>query len=123
VAYKILADAVVFAHFLWIVFLIFGVFWGRKNRLVRCVHVAGLLFAITIQVADWYCPLTHLEVWLRAKHTPDLSYKGSFIVYYIEKVVYIDLAPSWIFALTILLSVMTVSVYLKTGNKNKVRQR
>jgi hypothetical protein len=28
--YKVLADGVVAAHFLWILFLIFGGIWGRR---------------------------------------------------------------------------------------------
>jgi hypothetical protein len=85
--YKVLADIVVFVHFLWILFLIFGVFWGIRNRKVKVIHIFALAFAIIIQVFNWYCPLTHLEVWLRAKHDPSMSYAGSFITHYIEKIV------------------------------------
>ena len=63
--YKLLADCVVLCHFLWILFLIFGGIWGRRRRWVRFVHVPALFFAFFIEISDWYCPLTHLEVWLR----------------------------------------------------------
>lgn len=112
-AYKALADMVVFIHFLWILFLIFGVFWGRRNRTAKAVHISGLAFAIIIQIADWYCPLTHLEVWLREKHDPMLSYAGSFIAHYVEKIVYIDLPSSVIFILSLFLSGITAWLYLK----------
>lgn len=72
--YRILADLVVLVHFLWILFLIFGAFWGAKHRTARLFHLAGLAFAVVIQAFDWYCPLTYLEVWLRAKHNPTLTY-------------------------------------------------
>lgn len=95
--YKVFADIVVFIHFLWILFLILGVFWGIKNQKVKIIHISALAFAIIIQVFNWYCPLTYLETWLRAKHDSTLSYSGSFIIHYVEKIVYIELSPSLIF--------------------------
>ena len=84
--YKILADIVVLIHFLWIVFLFFGAFWGIKNKAGRIFHLSGLAFAFILQIFDWYCPLTHLEVWLRSKHSPFLTYAASFIIHYVEKI-------------------------------------
>jgi hypothetical protein len=111
--YKVLADVIVFVHFLWILFLIFGVFWGIRNRKVKFIHISALAFAVIIQVFHWYCPLTHLEAWLRAKHDPSLSYAGSFITHYIEKIVYIELSPALIFVLTIFLGGFSFWLYLK----------
>ncbi len=117
--YRILADFVVLVHFLWILFLIFGALWGIKNRAVRIFHVSGLVFAFIFQIFDWPCPLTHLEVWLRSKHDPLLAYKGSFIVYYVEKMVYIDLSRSIVILLTVLLGGMNAWLYLKTKKRKK----
>lgn len=111
--YKILADIVVFVHFLWILFVIFGAFWGIKNYKVKILHIFALAFAVTIQAFDWYCPLTHLEVWLRIRHDPALSYTGSFIPHYIEKIVYIELPRSVILVLTIILGGINFWLYLK----------
>jgi hypothetical protein len=111
--YKVLADIVVFIHLLWILFLIFGVWGGIRNKKVKVIHISALAFAITIQVFSWYCPLTHLEAWLRAKHDPALSYSGSFIPHYVEKIVYIDLPPSLIFILSIFLAGISLWLYLK----------
>lgn len=111
--YKVAADFVVLIHFLWIVFLIFGVFWGLKNRRVKVVHISALAFAVTIQVFHWYCPLTYLESWLRAKHDPALSYTGSFIAHYMGKIVYIELPRSFIFMSSIFLVGISSWLYLK----------
>lgn len=111
--YKILADIVVIIHFLWIVFLIFGAFLGVKYRAVKVFHISGLIFASIIQIFDWYCPLTHLEVWLRSKHDPALAYTGSFIPYYIEKIVYIELPHYTIFVLTVILCGFNAWFYIK----------
>lgn len=111
--YKVLADTVVFLHLLWIVFLIFGAFWGVRDRRVKFLHISGLLFAVAIQVFGWYCPLTDLETWLRSKHDPSLSYRGSFIVHYMEKLIYVELPRSLIFALTVVLILGNVWFYLR----------
>jgi hypothetical protein len=116
--YKVLIDIVVFVHFLWILFLIFGVFWGIRNQKVKLIHISGLAFAIILQAFNWYCPLTHLETWLRAKHDPTLSYSGSFITHYVEKIVYIELPPSLIFILSIFLAGISSWLYLK-GKKRR----
>jgi len=88
--YKALADGVVVVHFLWILFLIFGGFWGRRQRWVRLVHIPALVFAFLLELFRWYCPLTHLEVWLRRKHDPALAYAGSFIAHYLERLIYLE---------------------------------
>lgn len=111
--FGVLADLVVLIHFLWILFLIFGSFWGVRNRVAKIFHVSGLAFAFFIQIVDWYCPLTHLEVWLRAKQNPSLTYRGSFIIHYVEKIVYIELSRTMIAILTILLCGFTLWFYLR----------
>ncbi len=121
--YRVLADIVVFAHLLWILFLIAGAYWGRKHRAVMIVHGAGLAFAIVSQVFGWFCPLTHLEVWLREKQHVSPAYPGSFIAHYAEKLVYVDVAPTVIFALTLALVGVNVWIYQrafrKTGEKTQ----
>jgi hypothetical protein len=111
--YKILADFVVLIHFCWIFFLIAGVFLGRRYRRVRIFHIAGLLFAVLLQVFGWYCPLTYVEIWLREKHYPSITYKGSFIIHYVEKLVYIELTREIVFVLTLMLVAASAFVYLK----------
>jgi len=108
---KILADSVVALHFLWIVFLIFGAIPGSRYRPIKFIHISGMAFALMLQVFDWYCPLTHLEVWLRARHDPGQAYAGSYIIHYLEKIIYIEV-DRWVIAvLTILLCGMNLWLY------------
>ena len=111
--FKIFADIVVLIHFLWILFLFFGAFWGIKNKGVKIFHLSGRAFAFTSQILDWYCPLTHLEVWLRSKHSPTLTYVGSFIIHYVEKIVYIEISRSVVLMFTILLCGLNAWLYLR----------
>lgn len=111
--YKFLADLVVLLHFLWILFLFLGALWGRRNRLIKIFHLGGLGFAILLQTFDWYCPLTYLEVWLRAKHHSGIVYTGSYIIYYLERLIYLEISPFLILIFTLLLSAFNFWIYLK----------
>jgi len=117
--FKILADAVVILHFLWILFLIFGGLLVVRNTCAKVLHIGGLAFAFIIHLFQWYCPLTYLEVWLRSKHDPSLVYSGSFIVYYVEKIVYIELSRTVIFVLTAFLCVFNAWLYLRKRRDNR----
>jgi hypothetical protein len=115
--HKILADIVVLTHFIWILFLFIGTYWGLKNRAVKIFHISGLFFAFLIQIFGWYCPLTYLEVWLRSKHDLAVTYTGSFIIYYVEKIVYIEISRLLIIIFTILLCGINGWLYLRKRAK------
>ena len=91
--------------------------------MLRILHLSGLAFALIIQVFGWYCPLTYLEVWLRSKHDPRLAYAGSFIIHYVEKIVYLELSRTLIVIGTVLLVGFNVWFYLerKKGRDNSKR--
>ncbi|HUO76560.1 MAG TPA: DUF2784 domain-containing protein [Thermodesulfovibrionales bacterium] len=115
--YGIFANGVVFIHFLWILFLIFGTCWGVKNRAVRIFHISGLVFAVVIQLFDWYCPLTHLEAWLRSKQSLTTAHPSSFIIYYVQKIVYVELSRSMVIVLTFFLCGFSAWLYLQKRKK------
>lgn len=117
--YKILADVIVLAHFLWILFLFLGGLIGNRNKTFKVFHLSGLFFAVVIQLFNWYCPLTHLEVWLRSKHNPGIIYTGSFIIHYVEKIVYLELSRPFIFGFTLLLLVLNMWFYFKKKKPGK----
>lgn len=116
--YKILADSIVVVHFLWIIFLLLGVFWGIRNKAVKIFHICGLSFAFIIQIFGWYCPLTYLEVWLRSRHNPELTYAGSFVIHYVEELVYIDVSRTLIFFFTLFIMGFNAWLYLKKGKSS-----
>ncbi len=105
--YQQLADLVLILHFSLVVFVVCGLVlivvgnlrsWPWVKALwFRLVHLA----AIVVVVAEaWFgviCPLTALEVWLRAKARAS-TYSGGFIEYWVSRALYYD-APSWVFTL------------------------
>ena len=111
--YKVAADVIVLTHFLWIIFLFFGAIWGVRNRIVKIIHLSGLFFAILIQIFGWYCPLTHLEFWLRSRHNPSIAYAGSFIMHYMERFVYLEISQTGVLLATIGLVIFNSWLYLR----------
>jgi hypothetical protein len=111
--YKVLADIVVFLHVLWILFLICGAFSGAKHTAVKIIHLSGLAFALILQVFNWYCPLTYLEAWLRSQHDTSLTYSGSFLIHYLEQIVYIRISRPLILFLTLLIITVNAWFYLR----------
>jgi hypothetical protein len=117
--YKIAADITVLIHFSWIVFLIFGAIIGRYINWVKILHISGLGFALLIQIAGWYCPLTYIEIWFRNRGDPSGTYKASFIINYVEKIVYIELPGKFIMLATVIILIISATIYLyKPGEKN-----
>jgi hypothetical protein len=86
---------------------------GVGNKAIKYIHLSGLFFAILIQTFGWYCPLTHLEFWLRSRHNRSVAYAGSFIIHYVEKLVYLEISPTGILLTTIGLVIINLWVYLR----------
>lgn len=119
--YKILADTIVVMHFGWILFMLVGFiftlcgfFWkGFFDRwLFRTLHLCGIAYVSLKAVMGKYCPLTIWENTLRAKYDPGLTYAGSFMIHYVEKIVYPDIDPLVIHIPTTFIAVFTVLVFI-----------
>ncbi|MCK5655238.1 MAG: DUF2784 domain-containing protein [Candidatus Aureabacteria bacterium] len=119
--YKIFADLIVVIHFAWILFMLAGTiltlggfFYKRFFDwwLFRTLHLCGIIYVGLLALLREYCPLTILENTVRTKYNPELTYPGSFIVHYIEKLVYPDVNPSIILVPTIFIAVFSVVVFI-----------
>ena len=85
--YSILADIVVFIHFLFIVFAIFGAVLVFKWRWIIYPHLISALWAAMVITMGWICPLTPLENSLR-RSAGEAGYSGGFIEHYFLPVIY-----------------------------------
>ncbi|MCK4995127.1 MAG: DUF2784 domain-containing protein [Candidatus Omnitrophica bacterium] len=119
--YKILADIIVVIHFAWILFMLVGFtltlvgFWWRRFFdwwLFRALHLCGIAYVGLLAVLSRYCHLTILENTLRAGYDSELRYPGSFIIHYIEKLVYPDVNPLIILIPTVIIAVFTAVVFI-----------
>ena len=85
--YSILADIVVFIHFLFIVFAIFGAVLVFKWRWIIYPHLISALWAAMVITMGWICPLTPLENSLR-RTAGEAGYSGGFIEHYFLPIIY-----------------------------------
>ena len=130
--YKILADLVVLIHFTWILFVLWGfiltvcssvsvyVLRAAKDRstaffdrwIFRAIHLGGIVYVAVLTVLGKYCPLTILENKLRGQYDPELTYPGSFVVHYIERMVYPE-ANFLLFVIpTIIIAIFTILMFI-----------
>ena len=119
--YKILADLIVFFHFLWIIFNLIGFiltlagfFWKRffDRALFRLLHLFGIVYVSLLAILGKYCPLTILENSLRRKYNPFLVYPGSFIAHHLENLVYPDVNPLIVYIPTLFIALFTVIIFI-----------
>ncbi|GAB5451494.1 MAG: hypothetical protein Hals2KO_18220 [Halioglobus sp.] len=105
--YLILADAVLVAHFLFVVFVVMGlamIFVGYfrrwhwvRNLWFRLLHLAAIAVVVAQAWAGVICPLTTWEMALRARAGAE-TYAGSFIQHWLQSILYYS-APEWVFVL------------------------
>lgn len=106
-AYRVLADLVLVLHVAIVVFVVGGLVlvvvgnlrgWRWVNALwFRLAHLAAIAFVVAQAWLGMVCPLTTLEMWLRAKAGAAV-YSGGFIEHWLQRVLYYD-APPWVFVL------------------------
>ncbi|MCG7499649.1 DUF2784 domain-containing protein [Vibrio sp. Of7-15] len=105
--YQYLADAILFLHFSFVFFIIVSLIlillggclkWAWiRNWWFRVVHLVGISFVVVQSWLGLICPLTTLEMWLRAQ-VNEAHYTGSFIQYWLQRILYYQ-ASDWVFIL------------------------
>ena len=71
--YEIFANLTLIAHFIFILFVVFGgLFFFILPKIVY-IHLPALLWGIYIELTNSVCPLTYLENWF--------LYKGELTTY------------------------------------------
>src|SRR4030067_3194555 len=120
--YRLIADFLVALHLLWILFMLAGValiLWGILFKRIilnwfwfRTLHLAGIIYVGALSIQGKLCPLTTWENQLRAKSDPASAYTGSFIIHYIEKIVYPEVDPVLLQTATITIGIFTILAYL-----------
>ena len=85
--YRLLADAMLLFHLLFILFALFGGLFILWRKWTVFVHLPAAVWATFIGFTGWICPLTPLENSFR-EASGDRGFSGSFIEYYIIPVIY-----------------------------------
>ncbi len=85
--YRIGADLVLLAHFLFVLFAVFGGLLAFRDSAWMWLHVPVVLWSSVVNLMSWTCPLTPLEKALRIRAGQG-GYAGGFIQHYIGSAVY-----------------------------------
>jgi len=103
--FQVLADAVLALHVALVLFVVAGLVlvvggnvrrWGWVNHLwFRLLHLAAIAVVVGEAWLGVVCPLTTLEMWLRAQ-AGAVRYGGGFIEHWLARLLYYD-APAWVF--------------------------
>jgi Protein of Unknown function (DUF2784) len=83
---KLAADAVLVAHFAFVLFAVFGGLLLLMHSPWIWLHAAAVLWSSIVNLASWTCPLTPVEQGFRRR--VGASYEGGFIQHYVGSVVY-----------------------------------
>ena len=102
---RLLADLVLMMHVAFVAFVILGlvlIVWGGfrgwawiRNPWFRSAHLAGIGVVVAQAWFGVICPLTTLEMSLRAQ-AGDVTYEGTFISHWLQQLLYYQ-APPWVF--------------------------
>ena len=85
--FALFADAVLAAHFSFVLFVVFGGLLVLRWPKIAFLHVPAALWGVAIEYAGWICPLTPLENALRVR-AGEYGYQGDFIARYLLPVLY-----------------------------------
>ena len=90
---RLLADAVLLLHGLFVVFAVFGGLLahrkGQWKKPLLTIHLACAAWASAVVMMGWTCPLTPLEQQLRLA-AGQQGFSTSFIEHYLLAVIYPD---------------------------------
>ncbi len=105
--YRLAADGVLALHVGLVLFVVAGLalvvagnlrHWRWVDHLgFRLAHLVAI---VVVAAESWLgiaCPLTTLELWLRARAGAS-TYGGGFVEHWLQRLLYYD-APGWVFAL------------------------
>lgn len=107
----LLADAVLFIHLAFVLFVLFGGLLALKWRNTIWVHLPAAAWGAFIEFSGWICPLTPLENWLRERGGGS-GYDGDFVGRYLLMLLYPDhLTRTGQFVLGVVVMTLNLMVY------------
>jgi hypothetical protein len=117
-----LACAVLAVHALFIVWVSIGAVFTAGRRLLSWLHIGSLLWAVWIEVGPWPCPLTLAEQWLEVRAGIP-SYRGAFLLHYLDKLVYPDIRPALLTEAAVAVALMNAGIYIRRWLRARASKR
>ena len=109
--FAIAAIIILINHIVWILWVVFGALFTRGHPLLTALHVISLIWGIIVEIDLSPCPLTLAEQYLQA-HSGFQSFQGSFLVHYLDRIVYPDLPEILVMSAGIAICGLNLSIYL-----------
>jgi len=85
--YRIAADCVLLLHLAFTLFAVLGGLLVLRRPSLLWLHLGAVFWGVVIEWADWICPLTPLENFLRERGG-EAGYAGGFIEHYVVRFLY-----------------------------------
>ena len=85
--YRIAADCVLLLHLAFTLFAVLGGLLVLRRPSLLWLHLGAVFWGVVIELADWICPLTPLENFLRGRGG-EAGYAGGFIEHYVALLLY-----------------------------------
>lgn len=85
--YQLAADAVVFLHLVFILFVVLGGLLVLRWRWLMALHLPAVTWGALVELLHLYCPLTPLENALRERAGAQ-GYSGDFVEHYLIPLIY-----------------------------------
>jgi hypothetical protein len=110
--YRYSADAVLFLHLAFIVFVVIGGLLAVWRRGVLFIHLPAALWGVFVELTGRVCPLTSLENTFRIK-AGYAGYSKSFVEHYLLGIIYPEgLTREVQYFLGALVVAVNVAIYL-----------
>ena len=90
--YRIAADCVLLLHLAFTLFAVLGGLLVLRRPSLLWLHLGAVFWGVVIELADWICPLTPLENFLRERGG-EAGYTGGFIEHYVARFLYPENLP------------------------------
>ena len=121
--HRVLADAVLLLHLLFVVFVVAGGLLALRWRWLPLAHLPALAWAAWVEFSGRTCPLTPLENALRSAGG-EAGYSGGFIEHYLLPLLYpAALTRELQWTLGIGLLALNLIVYAMVVFKRRPRRR
>jgi hypothetical protein len=85
--YRLAAQAVLFLHLAFVLFVLLGATLAARQRWLALVHLPAAAWGFFVELTGRICPLTYAENFLRIK-AGQSGYTESFIEHYLLAVIY-----------------------------------
>ena len=109
--YPLLADLVLVAHLMFVVFVLCGGLLVLKWRWIARLHLPAVVWGAVVEFTGWLCPLTPLENWLRVQGG-EAGYQDDFTTRYLLPILYpVDLTRDVQLLLGTVVIVLNAAVY------------